>query len=85
MQSAPTCRDPTASNLRATPQLCAEHLQNMFGQADDPTASNLMQSAIVFAGDLRHAAEAANAGQKKLETFAGELASLEGGDFKADR
>lgn len=63
-------------------QAAADDLQDVFGQAGDPTASNLMQSAKAFAGELQHAAEAASASQKKLETLAGEVSSLEGGDFK---
>jgi len=63
-------------------QAAAEDLQNVFGQAGDPTASDLMQSAKVSAGELQAAAKAATEAQKKLDTLAGEVSALEGGDFK---
>merc|ERR1719160_833763 len=53
----------------------------MFGLAGDPTASNLMQTAKVFAGELQHAAEAVLGDAKKLTGLAESAAALEGADF----
>merc|ERR1719171_1715735 len=62
-------------------QKAAEELQGTFGTAGDPVASDLMQSAKVFAGEFQHTAE----DTQKLGTKLGELKEkLEGmkeGDF----
>lgn len=63
-------------------QSAAEELQAKFGKAGDPTASNLLQSAKVFAGELQHAGEAASGAEKALAGLQDTAAPLKGADMK---
>merc|ERR1719311_850490 len=63
-------------------QSAADELQAMFGKAGDPTASNLLQSAKVFAGELQHAGEAASAAEKALAEVKATAEPLKGADME---
>lgn len=62
-------------------QNVASNLQDQFGNAGDPTASNLMQSAKVFAGDLQHAAEDVEKIHEEISSHQSDGDGMEGGDF----
>lgn len=62
-------------------QSMGANMQDMFGAAGDPTASNLMQSAKVFAGEWQHASEDAAKIAEKIEALEADGKGMEGGDF----
>merc|ERR1719161_2426053 len=62
-------------------QNAAADLQSTFGSAGDPTASNLMQEAKVFAGELQHTAEDTVKTGEKLEELKGKAEGMLEGDF----
>lgn len=55
--------------------------QDQFGKAGDPEASNLFQSAKVFAGDLTHGAEAGEKVVTKMSGLNTSVIALDGADF----
>lgn len=62
-------------------QELATKLQDVFGQAGDPEASNLMQKAKGAAGDLQHLAEDADEDRKKLGGMIEDADKLTGFNF----
>lgn len=68
------------TSLSEEMQAGADKLQAIYGQAGDPAASDLMQTAKVFAGDLeKGATEVGSMVEVMTETKDG-LAAIEGGD-----
>eukprot|EP00421_Protoceratium_reticulatum_P012936 CAMPEP_0168389926 /NCGR_PEP_ID=MMETSP0228-20121227/17212_1 /TAXON_ID=133427 /ORGANISM="Protoceratium reticulatum, Strain CCCM 535 (=CCMP 1889)" /LENGTH=474 /DNA_ID=CAMNT_0008403207 /DNA_START=45 /DNA_END=1469 /DNA_ORIENTATION=+ len=62
-------------------QTAAENLQNALGQAGDPAASNLMQEAKVFAGQLLEAGKQKTATFDALGKATAEAQSMANADF----
>jgi uncharacterized protein YjbJ (UPF0337 family) len=76
-------RDLVENSLKAAEgkQKLATKLQDAFGQAGDPAASNLMQKAKNAAGDLQHLAEDAEEAKEKLADMISDADDLTGFDY----
>jgi len=62
-------------------QSVAEPMQKAFGSAGDPVASDLIQSAKVFAGEVQHAGEDTTKISDEMEELHGKLSELKDADF----
>lgn len=62
-------------------QTAGAALQGSFGKVGDPAASNLMQSAKVFAGELTHVCESATALNTDMDALKASGSSMSGSDF----
>lgn len=60
----------------------ANTMQDSFGSAGDPDASNLMQEAKIYAGELIHAAEDGGELKDEVQPAVDEVAGLKDKDFK---
>jgi len=60
----------------------ANTMQDSFGSAGDPDASNLMQEAKIYAGELIHAAEDGEELKDEVQPAVDEVQGLKGKDFK---
>merc|ERR1719253_1782719 len=83
LKSALDAKVKTAKGLSADMQKGAASLQKMFGAVGDSAATGLMQDAKVFAGDLEHKAEDAEAASGKLASLAKAGMALKGFDDPA--
>mmetsp|Transcript_89317 Transcript_89317/g.248038 ORF Transcript_89317/g.248038 Transcript_89317/m.248038 type:complete len:482 (-) Transcript_89317:148-1593(-) len=85
MEGVTTDMTATATNVTTASQgmqSAASAMQQSFGNVGDMQASELMQAAKVFAGELQHAAEGATPVGTQAAELKGKAAALAGADFQ---